>query len=656
MVGTVPVHQAYAAEIADAKLKDLLTKGVVDALSAHVYDQFRHAINVRALITECMGKALHASRLMYAPGMCPEHDRSAGNDVYSGVISAKSTVIGAWLTAVLTATVPKLWELSPTEIPELPQSLNDIIYSRLIQEAQSGGIPPEALEKLKESLLELGKKHIKAVADDNTAKMAHVIKNMMDDSGFLSEFKAFLGDFSMMPYGVIAGPELVASPAIVHSPETEGGVDVQTKMQVKIRRLDPLSFYWTADCRSPQTGTAVFEYTAVHANALLDAIESNVPGFIPNAVKEVIDQDRQFDVSVTPYDKALDAIRKNETMTLRARGQYTCIKYHGLIPGKLLKDISPELNPQRHYECEIWTIDGKAVRVMYNVNPMSNRNFFVSSMYRQPGAMVGLGVSDKLWDTERVCNAALRSLVYNMPFASGPFGEIDKSRLANPADAENLTIQPRKLYEVDPDPFGGGSPAIRLQNISANSNEFLAVYDRFQSQADYLSGVPAFITGQLDFATMARTASGLSMMMKSASVVLQNAVGNIDEQIISPLISTMYNWVMLYHPDASIKADAKVLAQGVSGVLAKELGQSKLVDLLTLLAPYAQAGILPPTVLVMLIREIVSGTGYDVDKLIPPGAEQQVAMQSAIANANVKPGSAPPSLTNPPPMTGPGVA
>lgn len=639
-----PRDDAVAAYVPEA---------AVDIIASHVHAQFMRAITVRAPITARMEKAIYARNLTYMPGLCPE----GSVDVYSGLIAAKGTVVESWLKGVLLSAVPQLWTLDPTERPQLPKALNDAIYTRLMQEAVQRQVPPEELDALKTAMEALARKHVKNVASENTEVMVSYIKDMLDDASFVEHLSECISDMSHSTHMVLAGPELVAKPVVEFDDddeENQTGVKVSTRMVLAFRRVDPLSFYWSGNSTTPQNGAFVIEDASVSMNVLLDAIDARVPGFIPEAVWKITDQNWQYNHSLTPIDQHLANVRKGESYTGHNDGDRRCLKYHGLIPGRMLDGYMDGVDKRRHYECEVWIIDGTTVRLLFNQNPMSNRNFYVASLYSKAGSMVGLGVADVLWNVERMCNAAMRATAKNMPYAASPFGEYEASRLANPKDRTNFVLTPDKLYEVEPDPFGGGQPAIRLQSIPSNAGETHGIYEKYMQEADRVSGIPAYISGQIDIASMARTATGLSILMKSATVVLQNGVLNIDLKIFTPMILACYMWMMLYHPDPSIKADAKVRAKGVSGVLNREMAQAKLYDLLQLIAPYASAGLLTPNVIITLLREIVSGSGYDPDKLLPPDAEA-AALQFMNAMAAAKAPPAPAQLAVAPPVSGPGI-
>ena len=636
---------------------DPITQGItpymqgamVDAIANYVYETYRTAIAARAPITKRMVQAIYANNLTYAPGLCPEGDV----DVYQGIIASKATVVEAWLKSVLLSAVNQLWDVRPTEKPELPDELNKAIFAMLLEYVQNTpNFSPDMLENAQGALNELAAKHVKTVASEKVNTMKAYIADMLDDADFATQLATAIVDLTHTTHMVMCGPEVVAEDAITF--DEAGNVITKRRMTLRFRRVDPLSFYWTPDCQTPQTGSALFEESLVPVNELLDAVEAAIPGYIPEGVSRATDPARRYNMQLTPHDVLMEGVRADTAATMPPEGMKRVVRMRGYVPGRVLKPYDASVDERRMHECEVWVVDGVTVRLLIGVNKMVNRNYYTASMYEKGGTMVGNGLCDMLRTTERMANAALRASAKNMPFSAEPITEVDVNRFVDPADVRDFKLIPGKTYKVESDPLGGGARAIIMTDIPVNVDKFVGLYTTFMEGADRISGIPAYINGNIDVAAMARTASGLSILMQSASVVLQNVVMHIDKRLFTPMIRNCYNWLMLYHPDPSIKADAKVMATGASGVLNRELSQAKLMDLLQLLAPYAQAQMVPPSSLLAILRQVIANTGYDVDSIIPADADSQLlSFVNALTRAQTLPDSTP-SLAVAPPTAGPG--
>ena len=304
---------------------------------------------------------------------------------------------------------------------------------------------------------------------------------------------------------------------------------------------------------------------------------------------------------------------------------------------------------------EVWIVNSTPVKVLASTNPLGQRGFYTTSMYAAPFSVIGEGLADVLFDVERVCNAAMRNTAKALPCAALPYIEYDPNRLLDPTDAAGLEVIPGVPIAVQPNILSGeNSSVFRFSSIPTNIAAIENVYSTYAAKADTISGIPPHVSGNIDVASMARTASGLATIMRAATQTLQNVVANIDNDIVSPLVADIYYWITLYHPDPKMKADAKVKAAGVAGVLSKEFGKQQLHELLNLLAPFAQANIVPPQLLTRLLRTIVSEMGYDADSMIPDDTSDRImqwknlmvrggAPTSSDATSN---SAAPPNLTS----------
>jgi len=145
-------------------------------------------------------------------------------------------------------------------------------------------------------------------------------------------------------------------------------------------------------------------------------------------------------------------------------------------------------------------------------------------------------------------------------------------------------------------------------------------------EADDITGIPAYIVGDPQVAGAGRTLGGLAMLMGNAAKGIKQVVSQIDSNIIEPLITALYRLNMRSNPDESIKADAQVVARGASGLLQRNLMQARALELLKVLAPFVQSGVVPSTAITFLLRQVVEGMGYDPDQLIPDtqGSRQQI--------------------------------
>jgi hypothetical protein len=186
----------------------------------------------------------------------------------------------------------------------------------------------------------------------------------------------------------------------------------------------------------------------------------------------------------------------------------------------------------------------------------------------------------------------------------------------------------------------------------------MQVFAQFSKVADDLSGVPAYVLGNPQVAGAGRTLGGLSMLMGNAAKGIKNVQRSIDQDIISKVVNAYYYYNMATSKDAGIKADAKVVARGATGLMQRELAQQRTIEVLQLLTPYAAQGLIDKSALDYILRAILEGTGLPVDKIVPdPDAAASVqdlasllGSQTQAFNRGTSTPVALPTQSQPPPM------
>lgn len=644
-----------AAQVEAAKLLAAYTQGDdLSDLAKYINRCVQQGYSTRANITRRMEFALNTLHGEYLPELLPEDDP----DCHTRLCSKKARQAENWLRSVLMAASGKLWTLRPTARPEIPQEMQEMVMARLQQEAQQNNIDPATLASLRDALSDLAEKHIAGVAADSNAAMTERIKDILDEGAFASELVKFIITLSRNPFAVMEAPLIGVSPQIRFDPKAPNGAGVVNVGKVSVRNIDPLTVYWSGDSTSLNNGRFMFIDDVVTADYLLEAVQVGLPAFIKEAVDAVVAKYTSFDSSLLPSDEHLKRLRKGETTgELLQEGSLRCIRFFGKVPNKYLIDVlqgAEHLDVRRMSECEVWLVNNTVVRCQLNTLPKSVRPFFAASFYSADNAVVGEGICDVLRDCERAANSAMRNMMRNLPFAAAPLIEVARERMLDPKDAAGLEIKAGNTYDVTTSGFGGDQPLFAFHAVPVNVEAMEAVLTRFEARADEISGIPQHVSGSVDVASMARTASGLAMLMRAATQTLQNAVANIDTFIIEPIITVLHDMIMLYDPDTRTKGDSSVVAQGVAGVLNREYGQAQLREMLTTVAPYAQAGLVPPTLLVALIRAILTEAGYDADALVPSDTssralEWQNLLNKAASGVN---GNVMPNAARTPDMTG----
>ena len=320
-------------------------------------------------------------------------------------------------------------------------------------------------------------------------------------------------------------------------------------------------------------------------------------------------------------DTSPDEVGLDDTGTQIDR-KYEIAVYYGYVPvsvieehvnRKLSSDVE-DIGDVRHVE--VWYCGGRILRIA-EIKRGRPRPIHTTSFKLVPESFWGMSPPLVLKEIQRGANACLRSLVVNMAYSSGPIFEIDGERLELEEDI--TTIEPWRIFQTTQKLLSQvtAQPAIQMHTIDSRAGELLRVYDRFEKMADDASGIPAYVIGAPQVAGAGRTLGGLALLMGNAAKGIKRVVSSIDKQVIEPLVSGAYLQLALVTDDKSLLADARVKARGASGLLQRELTQSRAIEVLQLLTPYVQAGAVPQETITVLLRDIVASLGFSADELVP---------------------------------------
>ena len=170
-------------------------------------------------------------------------------------------------------------------------------------------------------------------------------------------------------------------------------------------------------------------------------------------------------------------------------------------------------------------------------------------------------------DDQTMINAATRMMLDNGGITSGPQLEVNPSLLASLDKVEE--VFPWKIWlrnNASP-----GTAAIRAIEMPNNLNNLSGMADRFENNADETTAIPRYMTGENTSSGAAGTASGMSMLMGAANIVIKDLITSYDEGITRPILQALYRWNMQFHKDNSIKGDFDVKARGAASLVAKEV-------------------------------------------------------------------------------------
>lgn len=648
MYGLIPV--ASAADLEKAQEADRAAeKAAADAqqssagvqsLAAHVRRRWELVAN-RSEIEERMAQCLRQRQGAYDPDKLAEIRKHGGSELFMMLTSAKCRTAASWLRDTLTGNgSEKPWSLAATPIPDLPPDVMQTLRERLTQQmadayqmAVSSGQPLPDMGTVRAYVAGMRDQALDALREEARQRVERMEQKMEDqliEGGFNAALSQFFDDLVTFPTAILKGPVLRKRKKLRWQGELLEPIE---EIAIEWERVDPFKLYIAPWASTVDSGFVIERHKLTYAD--LEAMVG-VEGYSDEALRAVMSEfsggglrnwlavdSLQAEAEGKPsgstqQDDLIEALQLWDTVTGKM------LKEWGLVDG-----IDDETKP---YPAEVWLIGGRVVRAVLNYDTLGRKPYYATSFERVPGSFYGNSVADLIRDSQAMCNAAARALSNNMGLASGPQVGVDVSRL--PPGESISTMYPWKIWQFEAAEYstGGGSAPINFFQPQSNAAELMAVFERFSQQADNDSGIPRYMQGE-HAPGAGRTASGLSMMLDSAAKGLKQVVANIDEGVIQPLLTRLYQHNLRYSEDRDLVGDVTIQALGAKSIVARQTAMVRRNEFLQLAlnSPIAQQIVGIPGV-AELLRESAKQLDMPVDRVVPTREQlqQRVTQQQAI--------------------------
>ena len=217
------------------------------------------------------------------------------------------------------------------------------------------------------------------------------------------------------------------------------------------------------------------------------------------------------------------------------------------------------------------------LRAIANPFTMQDRPFMAYQHEKVPGEFWGRGVAEKGYNPQKALDAELRARIDALALATAPMMGADVTRLPRNPD---MRVRPGKLW------LTRGRPSEILEPVGF-SPQGLAL--TFQQGSD-LERMVQMGTGAMDTASPLstnrrnETVGGMSMMQAGFIKRAKRTMQNVERQFLNPLVKKALWRYMQFDPDR-YPADMKFAVNSGMGIMARELEQQQLVQLMGFVPP-----------------------------------------------------------------------
>lgn len=265
-------------------------------------------------------------------------------------------------------------------------------------------------------------------------------------------------------------------------------------------------------------------------------------------------------------------------------------EYYGLVPKKLLDAINGKievmLEADEYEEAFVEAIVTVAnnthlLRAVENEYIMKDRPFVAYPFDIVPGKFHGRGIAEKGYNAQKTLDAMLRAQLDGLALSVHPMTASDVTRMPR---GSNMKVAPGNNINT----IGNPNEILmqfKMASIDPMSYNATSDMERFIQMA----------TGSMDSASPLRsnrrneTMGGMSMIMGGVMKRSKRALQSIERNFIVPMINKMAWRYMQFYPDRYKATDFKFKINGTLGMMAREMEQQQLTQLLGYVPPQSQA-------------------------------------------------------------------
>lgn len=271
------------------------------------------------------------------------------------------------------------------------------------------------------------------------------------------------------------------------------------------------------------------------------------------------------------YDSELRVIGDRYYADLNEGNTYEVLERWGWLTGSQLKEAGFEVDEGRLQESffsNVWMLhNGEVIKVALQPIDGTTWPYHLYSFDKDETSIFGEGLASVMRDDQAMLNASTRLMLDNAAISSGPQLEIITSLLV---DKEKVNeVFPWKIWKRTHE--NPGVQAVRAINLPNNVELLSKMAAMFEQNADEVTAIPRYMSGENATQGAAGTAAGMSMLMAAANIVIKDLITAWDEGVTRPFLQALYHWNMKFNPDDSIKGDFDVKARGTASLIAKEV-------------------------------------------------------------------------------------
>lgn len=297
-------------------------------------------------------------------------------------------------------------------------------------------------------------------------------------------------------------------------------------------------------------------------------------------------------------------------------------EYFGRVPAEMLEGYDGDEDMPE----AIVVIANESVLLKAVPSPftMKDRPIIAYAHDVVPGEFWGRGIAEKGYNPQKALDTELRARIDALAITNAPMIGADLTRLPRNPD---MRIRPGKTV------FTRGNPKEIFSPIEMGSQ--MVLQSTWQHASD-MERMVTMATGAMDSAAPLNqnrrneTASGMSMMGSGFIKRSKRAMGNVERNFLRPLIKKAL-WRYIQFQPRRFAQDYKFIPKATMGIMAKEVENSQLINMLGFLEPNSPEY---NVIVKAIFDNSASANKQELNEamqsmLAPPTPEEQKAQQEA---------------------------
>ena len=644
------------------------TTAPMTRLASRVLTEFQTNAEHRRMsgVDTMLENAAMAAKLRYSPKQ-KEVFAALGIDPrnYRPLTLMKMRTARALLVDIVKQSGDKPYVLSPTPVPDIPDSAKREIMQSIAQEVaqffeRAGGQFADerqaaafyvAVIQRVAAMYDDVKRREEEWAKERCARMDRKIHDQLVEGGFIDAFNALIGYICTYGTGVMVGPcpRVVATQRVKEVMTAAGPVPKYVReyaVKPVYEAVSPWDCFPAPNAKSVRDGTLCIKvrYTPNVLHQYAEAMEGkrDAPdGWQVQTVRALLSQYPNGGVRLEA--DAYDLVRRDMERNT-AYGDRDCtlegIRCFGSFRGSDLISCGITRTPDgekvvynRYYKTETIVIANYVVfcRVIDDrmILPVAK-----ATLYESPDCWWGDSLADILYSAQSMHNNALKNYIVNDAISSnGMFVCSDVNNAVSLDGSPVLSVRAGKMFGFKrPANGGNGGVPISVLQVPDKTEKFFAAMEKAAKLAEDDSGIREYSIGSQNVSGAGRTASGFAMMLESGMRVTNMTICDLGRNVIVPVVKNTHDYNLLYDDDVSIKGDVEVNPSGLMGKILREAESQRRQQVTAMLGQhpvYSKA--IPVEGFFELIRPELENIGVNVDRIIP--SKERMALIQELLDA-----------------------